>query len=700
MDTTAQKHDGEALVLPEIGATKRAEIARRSLEEFQDYLKGIPEPALHKALEFLHPVNGFRKDTPAGLQARIRKIHAELRTNGATAERAWHQYLLIRFAWLRARPAIQAIVRNVQRAVHEEGGTNPESEGDPGVRLFEILAAESATGAMDPDDLDTLYRWDSYPPNAAIEAVIRTARVVRTLRRERPEEAQRADGQPDTALLAGRIGAVEARLADLAAQGGRREAERHGRNGDAIVPSALLEELRTVKQQLQQKVDPRTLKVVEDRIEELRAELRAEGVRASRALLPLAQEDAAHRGQLAALRAELAARARESATSAAAVEGRMAALEGAVAGVLEGLRAAEASMREWRAWAEGEVATLLGLIDRSPQAVPVAAGRGRGAAGRGRGAAIVAERLTAPAPDRWTDERSPRAQLFANLKGMGLSVAAARGLAGEVFAGLACGQLVVFRGSLASPVARLCASTFACGQTSVLHIPVGLLSGAELAAHLAAEGGTADGTAPLRGLLLEGLNRSAFEVYGTALHDLIAGRLLRAMSSGPLLFGSLVEGPGVLPASRMLCELGPVLDVDALEWQPTRTVGAASQFSLTAAAWASQLEAPNDDVVEDLHRICSTIPGASRLWGLAVAAAGSRLAVAHEKEQKPPTPLQSLAFGWIIPYALATGTSAAEACRILRAAGDLDPDLGAYSEDYRTEHLARVRGEASLWSGS
>ena len=694
LDTTTRKHDADALVLPEIGATKRAEIARRSLEEFQDYLKGIPEPALHQALQFMQPVNGFRKDTPAGLQARIRTIHADLRSNGAAAERAWHQYLLIRFAWLRARPAIHATARNVQRAAHAEGGTNPGSEGDPDVRLFETLAAESAICTVDPDDLETLYRWDSYPPNAAIETAIRTARAARALRREQPEEPPHADGRPETALLAGRIGAVEARLADLAAAyGARREAERHGKSGDAIVPPALLEELRTVKQQLQQKVDPRALKGVEDRIEELRAEIRAEAARASRALLPLAQEDAAHRGQLAALRAELAARARESATSAAAVEGRMAALEGAVAGVLEGLRAAEASMREWRAWAEEEVATLLGLIDRSPQAVPVAAGRGRGAA-------IVAERLTAPAPDRWTDERSPRAQLFANLKGMGLSVTAARALAGEVFAGLACGQLVVFRGSLASPVARLCASTFACGQTSVLHIPVGLLSGAELAAHLAAEGGTADGTAPLRGLLLEGLNRSAFEVYGTALHDFIAGRLLRAMSSGPLLFGSLVEGPGVLPASRMLCELGPVLDVDALEWQPTRTVGAASQFSLTEAAWASQLGAPNDDVVEDLHRICSTIPGASRLWGLAVAAAGSRLAVAHEKEQKPPTPLQSLAFGWIIPYALATGTSAAEACRILRAAADLDPDLGAYSEDYRTEHLARVRGEASLWSGS
>jgi len=152
-----------------------------------------------------------------------------------------------------------------------------------------------------------------------------------------------------------------------------------------------------------------------------------------------------------------------------------------------------------------------------------------------------------------------RELISCNLQACGIVKGAAISVARLILAGLAAGQLVQFSGSLADFMADAVAAAIGGPTFHEWRVPVGLLS--EEAASDCLEA-VADHSGCL---VLKGANRSAFEIYGNAIRDIVTRRQLAVATHHKLaLICSWAEGPAAFPDGGTLAELGPVFDTDSL----------------------------------------------------------------------------------------------------------------------------------------
>src|SRR5712692_2836767 len=103
------------------------------------------------------------------------------------------------------------------------------------------------------------------------------------------------------------------------------------------------------------------------------------------------------------------------------------------------------------------------------------------------------------------------------------------------------------------------AQTLSSGRVSRLSIPVGLLSSGEFARCLEE---TVDGSQQgdtLSSLIIQGINRSALELFADQLISLVSDRQVAYAARAPnlVLLSSAVRGPGALPIPPSLCDPGP-----------------------------------------------------------------------------------------------------------------------------------------------
>ncbi|SET80840.1 hypothetical protein [Pseudomonas graminis] len=147
-----------------------------------------------------------------------------------------------------------------------------------------------------------------------------------------------------------------------------------------------------------------------------------------------------------------------------------------------------------------------------------------------------------------------------NLQASGIVKGAAISVARVVVAGLASGQMIQFSGSLADFVADAVAAAVGGPTFHEWRVPVGLIS-EEAASDCFDEAAGTSGC-----LLLKGANRSAFEIYGTAIRDVVTRRQLSIATNHSLaLISSWAQGPAAFPDGGTLAELGPVINTDSLQ---------------------------------------------------------------------------------------------------------------------------------------
>jgi hypothetical protein len=264
-----------------------------------------------------------------------------------------------------------------------------------------------------------------------------------------------------------------------------------------------------------------------------------------------------------------------------------------------------------------------------------------------------------------------------NLMAAGLSSGSAKRLAPEILAAAQAGQLVSFSGSMASTVARTSAQTFSGANSVVFAVPVGMLGPEPIRSVLDEIQYDTEG-AHLASLVLEGMNRSAFEAYGEDLRALITRSQLTLGAAGSrvVVFGTLASGPSCLSTSPSQCELGPILETDTLSLTPQFAAGNTIGGEVEYDRWRTWLPDADDfavlpNEIEDLERKVEGVE--SILWRRCVRNA-STILQAFERNGAS-TPLQSLAFGWLIPRASASeieGTTFTE--QLLLAANSTQPD--------------------------
>ncbi|MDV7212796.1 hypothetical protein [Azotobacter beijerinckii] len=239
-----------------------------------------------------------------------------------------------------------------------------------------------------------------------------------------------------------------------------------------------------------------------------------------------------------------------------------------------------------------------------------------------------------------------------NLQACGILKGAATKTARQILAALATGQMIHFTGSIADFVADSVAAAVGGPLFHEWRVPVGLLSD-DFATDCLEVLGESSGC-----LIMKGANRSAFEIYGTAIRDVVARRQY-SISLYPrlALITSWAQGPASFSDGGMLAEMGPVFDTDAFRMRGGTVSLPEHKFGhLMCDSWR-QLQGFDNDAsttpvteLKDSLREAAFSPGNLWLRSAERALVCLRTLPGSSAEED----LHSLLTLWALPWAKAT----------------------------------------------
>lgn len=249
--------------------------------------------------------------------------------------------------------------------------------------------------------------------------------------------------------------------------------------------------------------------------------------------------------------------------------------------------------------------------------------------------------------------REMLASLDATLADSGLKKTAAATFSEEILAALATEQVVFLRGSYAIDVGRKCALSLCGSAVYRFAVPMGLTDPAgirqELTRHLAKSQSTN------AAVVIEGINNAPLDMMRDVLLDQASRRV---GNTGPsLVFAGVAEGDGAFPIDSTYLELGPVFDLELMDWRRIKREKLPVLGSVAKDIWqtvASDWESKTVDYEEPLRGARRLAPRSNaRVESNIVRAYAALTALRRAKDG--PTALQSVTFGWLSPYWWALG---------------------------------------------
>ncbi len=351
---------------------------------------------------------------------------------------------------------------------------------------------------------------------------------------------------------------------------------------------------------------------------------------------------------------EAHAEALQSSANTLAAQGKdLAAYSKATDEQLARISAQLDALSQWKAATAHRLDALEARVASLSQSPP--AGSGSPSAHDALPASIRAHALRAGAnsADRsFTTFADATIALAANFEAIGLKRSAAQPLAEEICAAAFVGQVVFLKGGRATGAVRLCAQTLGGQNSFRMAIPIGLNDGEALTAAVHQE--LSDAGDNIAAVAIEGANRSGLDVFADALSDLVAGdRDFSGRTHRPtLVFAGVTQGAASLAIEPRYLELGPIFDLDQLDWRlrlPVSTELVIGAFSVSVfSSIRDSLVAKSADSEEPLRLLRRFMISRNPRMESVVIAAHAALA-SIERRQKLPTPLQSIAFGWLVP---------------------------------------------------
>jgi hypothetical protein len=252
--------------------------------------------------------------------------------------------------------------------------------------------------------------------------------------------------------------------------------------------------------------------------------------------------------------------------------------------------------------------------------------------------------------------------IASNLQAVGVMKGSAISTARQTVAAFIAGQMVQLSGSLADFLADAIAAAVGGPSYHEWRVPVGLVSD-EAAFECIENLNQMSGC-----LLLKRANLSAFEVYGTAIREVIVRRQFAEYDCGPLaLIASWAQGPAAFPGGGMLAELGPVFDTDTLSIRGVSAKLPQLQFGrLAKGSWRQiegyKIEVPARTATEFMDLLSEVELEGNNLWKRVVSHIYAILSAMPGGNS--PENLHSLLVSWALPYAKATGGPAEKIAQI------------------------------------
>lgn len=264
-------------------------------------------------------------------------------------------------------------------------------------------------------------------------------------------------------------------------------------------------------------------------------------------------------------------------------------------------------------------------------------------------------------------------------------------VARTVVAGVLSGQMVQFRGSLAEFMATASVCTLGGERTLSWQVPLGLYDSCDADALLGLVEAKSE---HYPGVLLRGVNRSAFEIYGSPIRDLVLESQFLGVGRLPLglaLFATWVDGPATLPGDKALLELGPIVDTDELMWSQTSNwdMSRCAAISFQQDEIRSLIDHSKEQVSEAINIVNALDLPRNRLWRFAFTRyLGALFALPGADYERD---LTSALLSWVIPWARVNGVSREN---VERAIGEFSTDqLQTLSVK---QALSELAGEAVL----
>ncbi|MEX3999793.1 hypothetical protein AB4Y38_12940 [Paraburkholderia sp. EG285A] len=244
-------------------------------------------------------------------------------------------------------------------------------------------------------------------------------------------------------------------------------------------------------------------------------------------------------------------------------------------------------------------------------------------------------------------------------------------VARPVVAGVLSGQMVQFRGSLAEFMATASVCSLGGERTLSWQVPLGLYDCCDADALLELVEAKSE---HYPGVLLRGVNRSAFEIYGSPIRDLVLESQFVGMGRLPLgaaLFATWVDGPATLPGDRALLELGPIVDTDELMWSQTSNwdMSRCAAISFQQDEICSLIDHSKGQVSEAINIVNALDLPRNRLWRFAFTRyIGALFALPGADYERD---LTIALLSWVIPWARVNGVSREN---VERAIGEFSTD--------------------------
>jgi hypothetical protein len=657
--------------------------------DFVKFLDEVPPAATNALVDCLPTVPGFRKRSAAGIQQRKRALAKEFASNYSrnSPKRASVDQSLYAFwrAWALEHLCDKASTEALIKAI-EEGGEELDEDTTsraigPIIALFSALRTRSLENKCSRETIERFFAFSPFDESSEIRSLIDEAKSSAAIERDvamagLPQRL--GQDEEDIKSLEASLHQMSMRI-DLS-NGDVRKIQR-----DVAALYSRVSQLGTAHEEFRAALDAHAEAIrssdgliasrgreteafssgVNERLSRLSADAKAltQTVQSAISQLGTAHEEfrAALDAQAEAIRSSdglIASRGRETEAFSSGVNERLSQLSADA-------KALTQTVQELAAHSSASAfdARLAALEQDKENAAPEG-----GTQGSPIGESLVhfrPRRLLTPRGEKIAALRSFEdgvAILAANLERAGLKKSAARPFAEEICASAFIGQVVFFKGALATAVARLSALSLSGPNSVRLSMPIGVTDGEAFRSVVMPLSSTAGSGVPA--LVIEGINRSALDVFADAISDLMAGEgaLPAAWERQWFVFASVTQGVASLPIEPTYLELGPVFDLDHLDWRLRRvTSGVAAPGRVLADALRAiraSLEAWTTDSEEALRILRRFKPGRNPRMESSVIAAYCALSSIERAE--PMSALQSIAYGWLVPLWLALGLERGE----------------------------------------
>lgn len=239
--------------------------------------------------------------------------------------------------------------------------------------------------------------------------------------------------------------------------------------------------------------------------------------------------------------------------------------------------------------------------------------------------------------------------LATNYQAIGLGEKSSEKLAFTVAAAISSGQLTQFVGTLADLVADATLSAIAGDGAVAWDVPAGLCDGSLVNLVL---NEVTEKSPSIGGVLLRGFNKSAFDIYGYELKNILVSRLmgLSTKFAELVLIATALKSDACLPLSTSTVELGPVIDTSLLTW--FRAKGKITFGQLLDIKYDSEINDQSDILLTSLANQIADMPiPKSELWRRTEWSAKTKLT--YFVDGNPDVDVEvveALLMNWVFPW--------------------------------------------------